>query len=265
LTRFCDLKIAAPSQVRLYRRLEDNMAKFVAGHVPKLGRFAAFIIEAERPRKGQFAVYAERDGGSPPFLDELGENRHEHVQFSAVFPACVICDRIDASNRKQTMPNTTKYRVLELRDPREPDLPRYVEAGRQGESPWRTLWEHRDELDNRLARWFRDLSAAGVLLPQEVTILGRAVALTERTARLLAAFWLEEIARKAGSFPEFPDFILNERINRGGRGKGRRVVHIDRDGKLTRFESLSAAGRILGLDRSAISRRPGRMTGWTNG
>ncbi len=40
-----------PSQVRLYRRLEGNMAKVFAGHVQKLGRFAAFIIEAERPRK----------------------------------------------------------------------------------------------------------------------------------------------------------------------------------------------------------------------
>ncbi len=187
------------------------------------------------------------------------------VSFSAVFPAHSIYRHIDNSYKKQTVPNTTKFRVLELRDPREADLPRYVQAARQGESPWRTLWEHRDELDNRLARWFRELSAAGVLLPQEVTILGRAVALTERTARLLAAFWLEEIARKAGSFPEFPAFILNERINRGGRGKGRLVVHIDGDGTLTRFESLSAAGRILGLDRSAISRRPGRMTGWADG
>ena len=162
------------------------------------------------------------------------------------------------------MPNITKYRVLELRDPREADLPRFVQAARQGESPWRTLWEHQDEIGTRLARWFRELSSAGVL-PQEVTILGRAVALPQWTARLLAAFWLEEITRKAGSFPEFPDFILNERINRGGRGKGRPVVHIDGDGKLTRFESLSAAGRILGLDRSAISRRPGRMTGWADG
>ncbi len=162
------------------------------------------------------------------------------------------------------MPNITKYRVLELRDPREADLPRFVQAARQGESPWRTLWDHRDEIGTRLAQWFRELSSAGVL-PQEMTILGRAVALPQRTARLLAAFWLEEIARKAGSFPEFPDFILNERVNRGGRGKGRPVVHIDSDGKLTRFESLSAAGRVLGLDRSAISRRPGRMTGWAEG
>jgi len=75
----------------------------------------------------------------------------------------------------------------------------------------------------------RDLSAAGVLLPQEVTILGRAVALTERTARLLAAFWLEEIARKAGSFPEFPDFILNERINRADAAReGRSCISTGR-------------------------------------
>ena len=38
-----------PSQVRLYRRLEGNMAKVFAGHVQKHGRFAAFTIEAEGP------------------------------------------------------------------------------------------------------------------------------------------------------------------------------------------------------------------------
>jgi hypothetical protein len=231
---------------------------------PKTRTFRSVHYRGRKAPEGQFAVYAERDGGFPPFLEELGENTMNHVPFSAVFPACLIYDRIDSSKRKQIMPNITRYRVLELRDPRQPDLPRFVQAARQGESPWRTLWEHRDEIDTRLARWFRELSTAGVL-PQEMTILGRAVALPQRTARLLAAFWLEEISRKSGSFPEFPDFIVNERINRGGRGKRRPVVHIDGDGKLTRFESLSAAGRILGLDRSAISRRPGRMTGWADG
>jgi hypothetical protein len=160
------------------------------------------------------------------------------------------------------MPNITKFRVLSLRDPREPDLPRYVEAARQGESPWRTLWDHRDEIDNRLTAWFRELAATGVM-PQEVTVLGRAVALPERTARMLAAFYLAEIARKAGS-RGFPDFILNEPVHRGGRGKKRPVVYIG-DGKLTRYESISAAARNLGLNRSAISRRPGRMAGWADG
>jgi len=135
------------------------------------------------------------------------------------------------------MPNTTKYRVVELRDPRKPDLPRYVQATRQGESPWRTLWEHRDEIDNRLTAWFKEL----------------------------AAFHLEEIARMSGTHSELPDFIVNERVNRGGRGKSRPVVHIDSDGKLTRFASLSAAARAEGVDRSAISRRPGRMAGWVDG
>jgi hypothetical protein len=230
----------------------------------KTRTFRSVHYRGRKAPEGQFAVYAGRDGGFPPFLEELGENRNEHVQFSAVFPARLIYDRIDASNRKQNMPNITKYRVLELRDPREPDLPRFVQAARQGESPWRTLWEHRDKIGTRLTRCFRELSSAGVT-PQEVTVLGRAVALPQRTARLLAAFWLEEISRKSGSFPEFPDFIVNERINRGGRGRRRPVVHIDGEGTLTRFESLSAAGRILGLDRSAISRRPGRMTGWADG
>jgi hypothetical protein len=167
-------------------------------------------------------------------------------------------------NKKQNMANNSKFRLLELRDPREPDLPRFVQAARQGESPWRTLWDHRDEIDNRLTRWFRELWAAGVL-PQEVTVLGRAVALPQRTAMLLAAFHLTEIARKAGSYPEFPDFIVNERVNRGGRGSRRPVVHIDGEGKLTRYASLSAAARAEGVDRTAVSRRPGRMAGWVDG
>jgi hypothetical protein len=139
-----------------------------------------------------------------------------------------------------------------------------VQVARRGESPWRTLWEHRDKIDNRLTRWFRELSTAGVQ-PREVTILGRCIGLPEQTARLLAAFHLEEICRMSGSYPEIPDFIVNEPVNRGGRGKRRPVVHIDSGGKLTRYESLSAAGRTLGVDRSAISRRPGRMTGWVDG
>ena len=87
----------------------------------------------------------------------------------------------------------------------------------------------------------------------------------QRTAMLLAAFHLTEIARKAGSYPEFPDFIVNERVNRGGRGSRRPVVHIDGEGKLTRYVSLSAAARAEGVDRTAVSRRPGRMAGWVDG
>jgi hypothetical protein len=162
------------------------------------------------------------------------------------------------------MANTAKFRVIELRDPREPDLPRYVQSARQSESPWRILWEHRDEIDNRLTRWFRELATAGVM-PQEATILGRIVGLPEQTARMLAAFHLEDISRMSGAYPEFPDFILNDPLNRGGRGKSRPVVHIDDDGKLTRYASLSAASRAEGVHRSAISRRPGRMAGWADG
>ena len=135
------------------------------------------------------------------------------------------------------MANTSKYRVLKLRDPREPDLPRFVQAARRGESPWKAIWDHRDEIDNRLTKWFRELSASGVL-PQEATILGRCIGLSEATARALAAFCLEDIAIMAGSYPELPNFILNEPINRGGRGRNRQVVRIDGDGKLTRFASL---------------------------
>ncbi len=162
------------------------------------------------------------------------------------------------------MPNPCKYRVVVLADPRDARLPRYVEAAKQNESPWETLWEHRNEIDNRLTRWFRTLSAAGVA-PLETTILGRAVALSQRAARLLAAFWLEEISRMAGSHPELPDFVENERINRGGNGKKRSVVHIDQNGKLTRYKSLTTAAKAEGVDRTAVSRRPGRMKGWVDG
>ena len=162
------------------------------------------------------------------------------------------------------MPNPCKYRVVVLADPRDPRLPRYVEAARRNERPWKTLWEHRDAIDNRLTRWFRELALAGVT-PLETTVLGRAVALSQRTARLLTAFCLEEISRKAGSHPELPDFILNEPVHRGGNGRKRSVVHIDKKGNLTRHESLTAAARAEGVDRTALSRRPGRVAGWVDG
>ena len=125
------------------------MAKVFAGHVQKHGRFAAFIIEAERPRKDNLRSMPNVPAAFRRTLKNLEKIAMNRVPFAAVFPAHLISQHIDNSNRKQQMPNITKFRLIELRDPRQLDLPRFVEAARQGESPWRALWEHREQIDNR--------------------------------------------------------------------------------------------------------------------
>ena len=208
-----------------------------------------------------YTLYAESADHFPTRLEELGESRNEATSHFWSFSRHT---RWANTSTTQTMPNSCN--IAGSCWPIRPDrkLPRYVDAAKQNESPWRTLWEHQNEIDNGLTKWFRELASAGCCR-SEKTVLGRAVALSQRAARLLAAFWLEEISRKAGSFPKLPDFILNERINRGGNGKKRSVVHIDENGNDAVRESLTAAGKAEGVDRTAVSRRPGRMTGWVDG
>ena len=66
-----------PSQVRLYRRLERQYGESFCRSRPKTRTFRSVHYRGRKAPEGQFAVYAERDGGFPPFLEELGENRDE--------------------------------------------------------------------------------------------------------------------------------------------------------------------------------------------
>ena len=138
-----------------------------------------------------------------------------------------------------------KYKVIQLFAPDDP-LPRYVEACRMDrESPWRTTWQHRDELESKLALWFRELAASGQE-PVDRCLLGGSVPLSEKCARGVARLRIEEISKMSGAWPDYPDFLCNE-IHSGGRGC-RRPVWADG----VRYESVTAAAKATGITRRAV-------------
>lgn len=53
-----------------------------------------------------------------------------------------------------------KSRAFELRDPRRPELPRFVGAG-TGAQPWRIRWDRRALDFSPLGRWFQELGSIG--------------------------------------------------------------------------------------------------------
>ena len=123
------------------------------------------------------------------------------------------------------------YQVVELYDPPEPSLPRYVAAQRIGESAWRVVWQNRDKLPGKLAGWFRELASQG-REPMERILLGRAVGLPLRTAFALANFRMAEICRMAtgelgadGRFPvrraDLPGRTRPPKAGHGRRAKWR--------------------------------------------
>ena len=162
------------------------------------------------------------------------------------------------------MPASANYQVIELIDPLEPDLPRYVCAQRQGKAAWRVTWENRDKLPGKLAAWFGKLATEG-REPAERVLLGRSVGLTLKTALSLAAFRIAEICRAATGDPnEMADFLMiDPPENVGGRGRPTAVVA--KDGSVQTFPSIAALARAAGLARQTVSRAihrgvPGR--GW---
>jgi len=115
------------------------------------------------------------------------------------------CTRID---ERRTSWQTHAFQVIELVDPAEPSLPRFVGAQQQGQSVWRITWQHRDALPGKLPAWFRELSAQG-REPIERVLLGRGVGLTEKTAFALTKFRISEICRMATGDPsQMADFLV---------------------------------------------------------
>ena len=152
------------------------------------------------------------------------------------------------------MGDKPKYRVIELADPRQPDLPRAVFACRCDSSPWRAVWQRRNELPGRLAEWFKSLSEAG-LQPVERVLIGRA-GVHEKCARAIAKCRLEQIAAMAGCpAGTWPDFIaMDKPANIGKKG-----VPVYADGVV--YPSRAAAARAAGITRRAVWERMHRV-GW---
>lgn len=152
------------------------------------------------------------------------------------------------------MGDKPKYRVIELADPRQPDLPRAVFACRCDCSPWRSVWQHRNELQGKLSAWFRELAESGVA-PVETILLGRA-GVREDAARAIARFRIEQVAAMAGCpAGEWPEFMaMDKPANIGSKG-----VPVYADG--VTYQSRAAAARANGITRRAVYDRM-RHAGW---
>ncbi len=139
----------------------------------------------------------------------------------------------------------TKYKVIELFAPND-SLPRYVEACRiDRESPWRMIWQHRNDVETKLSNWFRELAELGQE-PVERCLLGRNVSLDEKCARAVAKFRIEEISKMSGGWPEYPDFICNE-IYARGRGHKRPIW-----ANGVKYDSVTEAAKAAGITRRAV-------------
>ena len=149
----------------------------------------------------------------------------------------------------------TTYLVVELCDPTDRSLPRFVAAQRRGESPWHAVWQNRAKLRGRLATWFREIASQG-REPMERVLLGRGVGLTMKTALALANFRIAEINRMAtGDEKQMADFLCVEPICRGGRGHRRPIVVVGPNGEQTEYPSISAMARAEHISRATAARR----------
>ena len=140
--------------------------------------------------------------------------------------------------------------VSEIVDPREPTLPRYVIAHRQGEAPWLRVQEVADKLPGKLPAFFRSLSDDGIE-PLARPLLGHGCALNEQTAHAVCRFRISQIANMSGC--AWPVFLLNEKpVNCGKRGRPCTIV--GPNGVKT-YPSISNAARAEGVSRPAVARR----------
>jgi hypothetical protein len=156
------------------------------------------------------------------------------------------------------MAGQAKFCVYYLASPSDPRLPCWIDYQRCGEHRWRAIYENRDRLpESRLVHWFRELEGE----PLEVPVLGKSVALDQKTAESLVRFLVRETNRMATGNPdEQADFLCNE-DHPGGRGCGRPVTRIDADGSVTTWPSVAAAAKALGLARKGVwERLIGRST-----
>lgn len=145
-----------------------------------------------------------------------------------------------------------KFQVYYLASKADPELPRWIDYQRCGEHRWRALYENRDRLpDSLLVKWFRELTEE----PLEVPLIGGNASLDEKAAIKLCRFMVHETNRLAtGDTDQQADFLLNERHS-GGRGCGRQVMRIDRDGTVTTWPSVMEAAKSLGVVPKCVRER----------
>ena len=150
------------------------------------------------------------------------------------------------------MANRAKFQVYYLASKADPELPRWIDYQRCGEHRWRALYENRDRLpESRLIKWFRELKEA----PLEVPLIGKNVALDQKSAESLCRFMVRETNRLATGDPDQQaDFLCNEN-HPGGRGCGRQVMRIDTDGSVKTWPSVAAAAESLGVVPKCVRER----------
>lgn len=150
------------------------------------------------------------------------------------------------------MSRQPKFNVYYLASLSDPQLPRWIDYQRCGEHRWKAMYENRDRLpESRLVRWFRELKEE----PLEVPLLGRSVALNQKTAVELVRFMVRETNRMAtGDSEQQADFLCNEH-HAGGRGYGRTVMRIGADGSVTTWPSVMAAAKALGVVPKCVRER----------
>lgn len=150
------------------------------------------------------------------------------------------------------MASPPQTRVFELVDPREADLPRYVSFG-AGPCPWWDRWIHRELDGSKLAAWFRDLGAAGVVPIESHRWLPRSP-IERPHAKRLARMRIQQIAMWAGTWPALPGFLLVEHFRRP-HAPNRMLVPVVRlhgDGTAERYPSVTQAARARGWTFESI-------------
>jgi hypothetical protein len=113
----------------------------------------------------------------------------------------------------------------------------YIGVAAAGQPSWEVTWEHRERIDNALARLFRSIAEK----PTEVMLLG--------TVGLHKAVAYQAAALLGDWFPG----ALVEKPRRGGGRAGWPVSWI-KGGRVMIFPSRAAAARSVGVCRQTIAR-----------
>jgi len=142
---------------------------------------------------------------------------------------------------------TPKYAVYILSDPREPQYPCYVGFGTAG---YQHLWTHRNDLEDRLGAWFRELDANN-LTPCYKSV---GICVNRRMAINLANWELFRINWDSSGVglnpPWWTEQLLNPEPQPGKKAPIKRVIN----GNVERFPSIRAATRAIGFHRRDIGR-----------
>lgn len=144
-----------------------------------------------------------------------------------------------------------QFIAYELSDPRyEPDLPRYIGWG-AAPVPWRSLWDHRDHLQNPLGLWFRSLAADG-LEPLPTWVFGKVYYHTLTTARLMARSRLWQACKWVGG--NIPDFMVNLPTPKPWDKRSRPVLYLNKYGPIAAYKSVREAAGAAGIARRTLQR-----------